>query len=200
MAGPAVAQFLVQQDYDTFSALVRRFNHDVLSPASNLAIAAEVAIKLLQKRADLIVYDPIFAEDAVPLFETMLQMGLDLPRATRQFVWGQNPDDQAECEALNRARWQPYSVAMWDVFAARYVDFVKAELRAIERQIRAIEDWRDSGVIAHTDMADNFVDTVNSLRQTLERVHDLLDPNIMEPWAADALHQSAAAPAPDANP
>src|SRR5687768_9098544 len=103
MAGQALTDYLAAQDYARFTAVVRRYSHDVSSRAANLTIAAEICAKLLRSRSDQYLIIPLAAEDSAQQFDALLKHGLELPRQVRHFVWGEDPDNRDACEAETRS-------------------------------------------------------------------------------------------------
>src|SRR5688572_16710682 len=131
MAGPALTQYLAAGDMDRFTALVRRYNHDVLSRSGNLAIGAELASKLLRKRGESILIYPEMANLEAGRFDALLQDVLDLSQPIRVFVWGDAPEDP-EAVFVRSQRWHPFDAAVWDSFVTDYIAFVRNQLKQIE--------------------------------------------------------------------
>lgn len=180
MAGPVVTQYLASRDHDKFVALVRRYSHDILSPASNLAIGAEVCGKLLRRRAAEVLTDPSSAEANAQPFDALLQQALEFPKAVRWFVWGDNADNPETTRVFTIRRWTPYDAPVWDKFLAEYIVFASAQLERIEAKLQEIERWMPDAALASTEQSADFKSAVTGLRQTLNVVWERLEPQVAE--------------------
>jgi hypothetical protein len=189
MAGPQLTDYLAAGDMDRFTALVRRYNHDILSRSGNLAIGAELASKLLRKRADSILTYPEMANLEAGRFDALLQDVLGLSQPIREFVWGDAPDDP-EAVFVRSQRWHPFDAAVWDAFIVQYIDFVREHLKQIEFSVQQIEAWADSDVLTPPDQCGDFRATLASLRETLDAVWAMLDPAAAEQRVAVVVEQA----------
>lgn len=180
MAGLAVIEYLAPCELDRFLAIVRRYSHDILSPAANLAIGAEVCGKLLRRRAAQILADPSTAEACAQPFDALLQQTLEFPKAARFFVWGPSPDDQEATRAFAAERWQPYDASVWDIFVAEYIAFISAQLERVEARMHVIEQWMPTAPLTPPDQSADFRSAVEGLRHTLDDVWKRLEPHSAE--------------------
>lgn len=176
MAGAAVTEYLSAQDYDRFTAIVRRYSHDVISRAANLSIASEICGKLLRMRPEQYLVIPLAAEEAAQPFDSLLALSLDFPKTMRQFVWGDDPDDRAACEDETRQKWHPYDAAVWDTFIFEYIRLATKQLLVIEGWIEQVEGWAQSDDLTPPDQSATLHHTISQLRETLEAVWAMLTP------------------------
>lgn len=174
MAGPAVTEYLRQPDFETFRALVRQYSHDVLSTAANMAVGAQVLIKLVQKRADATLADPSMAPDTLPFLETLLRYAMGLPRVSRHYIWGDPDEHDLHLDELS-AQWRPYDVAAWDKFHAAYAEFMRGQLQEFDSMIQELADWVAAGALTPPDQSRDFRESVEGIRRGLESARSVLD-------------------------
>jgi hypothetical protein len=189
MAGPALTEYLAAGDMDRFTAIVRRYNHDILSRSGNLAIGAELASKLLRKRAVSILVYPDMGDLEAGRFDALLKQVLDLSQPIRVFVWGDAPDDP-EAVFMQSQHWRPFDAAVWDTFVTGYIDFVRGQLKQIEFSVQQIESWTESGVLTPPDQCADFRGTITQIRQTLDEVWAMLSPEAAEEHVAPVIEKA----------
>lgn len=180
MAGTAVTNYLAARTYERFVEIVRRYSHDVLSRFNNLVIATEVCSKLLRHRPGQFLVFPIGAEEAAQLFDVLRDYSLIMPNEIRQYVWGDDPDNPAACEAATREAWQPYDAEKWDEFVFEYTRFVGKQLQPIDAQVQKIEAWAASGMLTPPEQSEVLHNTMGQIRETLESVWAMLTPAAAE--------------------
>lgn len=189
MAGPAVIQYLSKRDFEAFRTLVRQYSHDVLSTAANMAVGAQVLIKLVQKRAGTTLADPRQAPDVLPFLEALLRYAMELPRASREYIWGDPDEHHLHLDDL-RERWNPYDVPTWDRFHADYVAFMQGQLRDLQAMIDELEAWTKAGGLAPPEQSRDFRQTVGGIRRGLDSARSVLeDPAVFEERVAEMLRK-----------
>jgi hypothetical protein len=179
MAGPQLTEYLAAGDMDRFTALIRRYNHDVLSRSGNMALGAELASKLLRKRSESVLVNPNMADLEASRFDALLQEVLDLSQPIREFVWGGAPDDP-EAVFMRSQQWHPFDATVWDKFVADYIAFVRERVKQIEFSVQQIEAWAQSDVLTPPDQCGDFRTTLASIRQTLDDVWAMLNVDAAE--------------------
>lgn len=180
MAGDAITQYLAAQELDRFTAIVRRYSHDVISSAANLVIAAEVSNKLITNRTAQVLADPKKVEASTHQFEILRHYGLGFPRLIRRFVWGNQPDDPRLVKTYIRYNWYPYDAPKWDQFVKEYIKFVTRHFQPIDQLGKEIAAWADSGALTSPEKSGDLRDTIAQIPDTVGRVWALLDPSVAE--------------------
>jgi hypothetical protein len=156
MAAPAITEYLAEQDVERFCNIVRKYSHDVISTASNLAIAAEVAAKLVTRKGDVMLVDPALGGQVTPSLNALLRYAVNFPRPIRRFVWGDNPDDKDASAAYAAQHYMPFDAPVWDWFVGEYIAYVQPYVQSMETLVQEIEDWEGSGALAGWEHPDEY--------------------------------------------
>src|SRR5690242_2916916 len=101
MAGPQLTQFLAAGDYETFTKIVRHYNHDASNCISRVTTECSIISRIIEKfPPEDIFTDEEFHDDAEPLAAEAKKLIESITNAREYFY----PPDSAD--TANQDRWK----------------------------------------------------------------------------------------------
>lgn len=175
MAGPRISQYLARQDYETFLALVRKFNHDVANKLSPLTTECGIILKVIERvPAEQLLDIPESAAQAqAGHVAREAQAVVDALSKVGGFFF---PPGATDTEAINRARWAPYSALAWDALFAEFGDYVRAQLQLAVPLVNRLTTLKYAEMIRPDGKGQTLLDICDTIPQRQAAVESILTP------------------------